>query len=66
MGLALARGLDIATAKAGQPEVEGVATAREVRQGAVTGVEMPITEQTYRPCIRRADPRAAVHKLLSS
>ena len=67
MGLALARGLDIATAKAdiGQ-EVEGVATAREVRAKALSlGVEMPITEQTYRVLYEGLDPRAAVHNLLS-
>ncbi|MCB1727435.1 MAG: NAD(P)-dependent glycerol-3-phosphate dehydrogenase, partial [Gammaproteobacteria bacterium] len=67
MGLALARGMDIAAAKAqiGQ-EVEGVATAREVRAKALSlGVEMPITEQTYRVLYEGLDPRAAVHNLLS-
>ena len=66
MGLALARGLDIAAAKKeiGQ-EVEGVSTAREVRLKArALGVEMPITEQTYRVLYEGLDPREAVHNLL--
>ncbi len=67
MGLALARGLDIAAARReiGQ-EVEGVATAREVQRLAHRlGVEMPITEQTFRVLYEGLDPRAAVHNLLS-
>jgi glycerol-3-phosphate dehydrogenase (NAD(P)+) len=67
MGLALARGLDIAAAKReiGQ-EVEGVATAREVRSKAqLLGVEMPITEQTYRVLFQGLEPSAAVQNLLS-
>ncbi|MGB5773241.1 MAG: NAD(P)H-dependent glycerol-3-phosphate dehydrogenase, partial [Sedimenticolaceae bacterium] len=67
MGLALARGLDVAAAKReiGQ-EVEGVATAREVRNKArLLGVEMPITEQTYRVLYQGLEPSAAVHNLLS-
>ena len=67
MGLALARGLDIDAARQeiGQ-EVEGVLTAREVRHKALAlGVEMPITEQTYRVLYEDLDPRAAVHNLLS-
>ena len=67
MGLALARGLDIAAAKReiGQ-EVEGVATAREVHTKAnALGVEMPITEQTYRVLYQGLDPRTAVQNLLS-
>ena len=67
MGLALARGLDIATAKneIGQ-EVEGVSTAREVRfKAQALGVEMPITEQTYRVLYEGLSPREAVHNLLS-
>ena len=66
MGLALARGLDIAAARQeiGQ-EVEGVATAREVRlKSQALGVEMPITEQTYRVLYDGLDPREAVHNLL--
>jgi glycerol-3-phosphate dehydrogenase (NAD(P)+) len=66
MGLALARGLDIAQARQeiGQ-EVEGVATAREVRLMAQRlGVEMPITEQTYQVLFGGLEPRAAVHNLL--
>ena len=67
MGLALARGLDIAAARQeiGQ-EVEGVSTAREVRLKAqALGVEMPITEQTYRVLYEGLDPREAVQNLLS-
>ena len=67
MGLALARGLDIAAAREeiGQ-EVEGVGTAREVRAKAASlGVEMPITEQTYRVLYEGLAPSEAVHNLLS-
>jgi glycerol-3-phosphate dehydrogenase (NAD(P)+) len=66
MGLALARGLGIAEARAeiGQ-EVEGVATAREVyRKSKALGVEMPITEQTYRVLYEGLAPLAAVQVLL--
>jgi len=66
MGLALARGLSIAEARAeiGQ-EVEGVATAREVyRKSRELGVEMPITEQTYRVLYEGLAPLAAVQALL--
>jgi glycerol-3-phosphate dehydrogenase (NAD(P)+) len=66
MGLALARGLDVAAARAeiGQ-EVEGVATAREVyRKARALGVEMPITEQTYRVLYEGLAPLAAVQALL--
>lgn len=67
MGLALAAGSDIASARLeiGQ-EVEGVATAREVRAKARSlGVEMPITEQTHRVLYEGLSPRAAVNNLLS-
>ena len=67
MGLALARGLDIEAAKKeiGQ-EVEGISTALEVRRKArALGVEMPITEQTYRVLYKHLDPREAVQNLLS-
>jgi glycerol-3-phosphate dehydrogenase (NAD(P)+) len=67
MGLALARGLSIEQAKAeiGQ-EVEGVNTTREVYNLATErGVEMPITEQTYRVLYEGLDPREAVHNLLA-
>jgi glycerol-3-phosphate dehydrogenase (NAD(P)+) len=67
MGLALARGADIDSARReiGQ-EVEGVATTREVRaKAAQLGIEMPITEQTYRVLYQGLDPRAAVDNLLS-
>lgn len=66
MGLALARGLSVAEARAeiGQ-EVEGVATAREVcRKARALGVEMPITEQTYRVLYEGLAPLAAVQALL--
>jgi glycerol-3-phosphate dehydrogenase (NAD(P)+) len=67
MGLALAKGLTIEQAKEqiGQ-EVEGINTAREVRHKALElGVEMPITEQTYRVLFDNLDPHQAVHNLLS-
>lgn len=66
MGLALARGLTIEQARAqiGQ-EVEGVRTAREVRFKALeVGVDMPITEQTYRVLYEDLAPKDAVHALL--
>jgi len=66
MGLALARGLTIDQARAeiGQ-EVEGVATAREVwHKSQVLGVEMPITEQTYKVLYEGLAPLAAVQALL--
>jgi len=67
MGLALARGLSIDEAKAeiGQ-EVEGINTTREVYALAQDkGVEMPITEQTYRVLYQGLNPREAVHNLLA-
>jgi glycerol-3-phosphate dehydrogenase (NAD(P)+) len=67
MGLALARGLDIAAARTeiGQ-EVEGVSTAREVHLMAQSlGVEMPITEQTYLVLYEGLAPSDAVSNLLS-
>ena len=66
MGLALAAGSDIAAARReiGQ-EVEGVATAREVRaKAAKLGVEMPITEQTFQVLYQGLSPEAAVQNLL--
>jgi glycerol-3-phosphate dehydrogenase (NAD(P)+) len=66
MGLALARGLTIDQARAeiGQ-EVEGVATAREVwHKSQALGVEMPITEQTYKVLYEGLAPLAAVQALL--
>lgn len=66
MGLALAAGKSIADAKAeiGQA-VEGVGTAREVYQLAhKLGVDMPITEQTYKVLYEGLDPRQAVVNLL--
>ena len=42
-----------------------MSTAREVRLKArALGVEMPITEQTYRVLYEGLDPREAVHNLL--
>ena len=67
MGLALADGRDVSAAlrEIGQ-EVEGVATAREVRRQAQHfGVEMPITEQTYQVLYEGLRPKTAVHNLLS-
>jgi glycerol-3-phosphate dehydrogenase (NAD(P)+) len=66
MGLALARGLSIEQARAeiGQ-EVEGVQTTREVWfKARELGVEMPISEQTYRVLYEGLAPRDAVHALL--
>jgi len=66
MGLALARGLDVAAARReiGQA-VEGVDTVRGLRQKARgLGIEMPITEQIYRVLFEGLAPRAAVHALL--
>ena len=66
MGLALARGLSVAQARAeiGQA-VEGVETARTVHARArEQGVDMPITEQTYRVLFEDLPPREAVHSLL--
>jgi len=67
MGLALANGRDVVAARReiGQ-EVEGIATAREVLMLAQRfGVEMPITEQTYRVLYEGLRPKTAVHNLLS-
>jgi len=66
MGLALARGETVSEArKAIGQEVEGVQTAREVWLMARTlGVEMPITEQTYRVLYEGLEPLEAVHALL--
>jgi glycerol-3-phosphate dehydrogenase (NAD(P)+) len=66
LGLALARGQSIAQARAaiGQ-EVEGVGTAREVRHlSRELGVDMPITEQTFRVLYEGLDPSDAVRRLL--
>ena len=65
MGLALARGLTVEQARLeiGQ-EVEGVMTTREIYHRArQLGVEMPITEQTYRVLYEHQDPRTAVQNL---
>jgi len=66
MGLALARGLSIDEARAEiHQEVEGVNTAREVRQLAHKhGVEMPITEKVYGLLFEGLSPKQAVQELL--
>jgi glycerol-3-phosphate dehydrogenase (NAD(P)+) len=67
MGLALAKGMTIEEARKeiGQ-EVEGVRTAKEVfNKAQANGVEMPITEQTYRVLYEGQDPRATVQALLA-
>lgn len=66
LGLALARGLSVAQAKAqiGQ-EVEGVHTAREVFHIARRlGIEMPISEQVYGVLYGGVTPQQATHALL--
>jgi len=66
MGLALARGLTVESAKAdiGQ-EVEGVITARAVRAlSQRQGIEMPISEQVYRVLYERVSPLEATAALL--
>ncbi len=66
MGLALARGLSVAQARAqlGQ-EVEGVQTAAEVHQlAARLGIDMPISEQTYRVLYEGVQPEEAARALL--
>ena len=66
MGLALAEGLSLDTAREriGQ-EVEGVHAAQEVCTLAQRQqVEMPISEQVYRVLYEGLDPKTAVHNLL--
>jgi glycerol-3-phosphate dehydrogenase (NAD(P)+) len=66
MGLALARGLDVASAKKeiGQ-EVEGVITAVSVFQIARRlGVEMPISQQVHGVLYEGVTPDQATHNLL--
>jgi len=66
MGLALARGLDVETAKGeiGQ-EVEGVITAASVYTIARRiGVEMPISEQVHGVLYEGITPEQATHNLL--
>ncbi len=67
LGLALAKGQDIASARRaiGQ-EVEGIRTAQEVyRLAQKRGISMPITEQTYRVLYEDLAPKTAVHNLLT-
>jgi glycerol-3-phosphate dehydrogenase (NAD(P)+) len=66
MGLAIASGQSVATAKQqiGQ-EVEGVAAAREIARLAESlGIEMPITEHVQRILHGGEDPRVAAKSLL--
>jgi len=66
MGLALARGLSVEQARKeiGQ-EVEGIPTTLEIHQKArQLGVDMPITEQTYRVLYQGLSPESAVKALL--
>lgn len=66
MGLALAGGKSIEQARQeiGQ-EVEGVGAAKVIHHKAKElGIEMPITEQTYRVLYEGLDPRKAVQNLL--
>ncbi len=67
LGLALAEGQSIAEAKSsiGQ-EVEGIHATREVwLKARKSGVEMPITEQTYHVLYQSMSPRTAVANLLA-
>lgn len=67
MGLKLASGMDVATARKeiGQA-VEGINTAREAfALGQKHGVELPIIELTYRVLFENLPAKTAVQKLLS-
>jgi glycerol-3-phosphate dehydrogenase (NAD(P)+) len=67
MGLALARGLDVESARReiGQ-EVEGVAAARDIQELAETlDVEMPITQAVHAVLYQGLQPELAVRRLLS-
>ena len=67
MGLSLAKGLDIQTAREqiGQ-EVEGLAAARDFKSKAdELGVEMPITEAVHAVLYQDLEPSAAVQSLLA-
>lgn len=65
-GLALGKGLGRAeAARQIDQEIEGIATARIVHDMAQRhGIEMPITEQTYRILYEELAPADAVHNLL--
>lgn len=66
LGLALAKGLSVAEAKAeiGQ-EVEGVVTCRSIRALAQErGIDMPISEQVYRVLFESVSPAQATTSLL--
>lgn len=67
LGLALGqgKGIDSATLEIGQ-EIEGILAAKETYLLAKKhGIDMPITEQTYKVLYEGLDPLAAVHNLLS-
>lgn len=67
LGLALGQGKDITTAmqEIGQ-EIEGVSAAKETFSLAQKyGIEMPITEQTYKVLYEDLDPLTAVENLLA-
>jgi len=66
MGLALAQGMGQRRAMEDIGQVvEGVRTTQEVWNLACSlGVDMPITEQTYRALYEERSPREAVHALL--
>ena len=67
LGLLLGQGLDLDAARARLGALtEGVAAAREALALArERRVEMPITEQVHRVLYQGADPREAVHRLLT-
>jgi glycerol-3-phosphate dehydrogenase (NAD(P)+) len=66
-GLALGQGKsrDEIAKEIGQ-EIEGISAAKETRLLALKyGIDMPITEQTYKVLYERLDPQTAVQNLLS-
>ncbi|NOS89667.1 MAG: NAD(P)H-dependent glycerol-3-phosphate dehydrogenase, partial [Methylococcaceae bacterium] len=66
-GLALGLGQDRHTAIADiAQEIEGISAAKETFLLAQKhGIDMPITEQTYKVLYEGLDPRTAVHNLLA-
>jgi len=67
VGLGLARGknLEAILAEIGMV-AEGVETCRITRKlGRMHGIEMPITEATYRVLFRGADPHSEMSRLLA-
>ncbi len=67
VGERLGRGESLSSILEGANSVaEGVATARAVRSLAKShDVEMPISEEVYRILVEEADPRDAVHRLMT-